>query len=163
MKIQKQAIWCIIFTLSIILLILVQKRCQNEGNGANAVYIRDTLVSVIWDTVRLDHYETVVLPLHDTLYMDSVRVDSVRVDVPIYSYKWDSVFTTDSTELDLSVRASGFAVTLDTLAYSFRYTPTATFNKGSRWGIFAGPVVGIGTNGRLCVGFGAGFGVKIGK
>lgn len=162
MKTQKQALLCIIFTLSVILLILVPKRCRNEGNGANPVIIRDTLVSVIWDTVMLDHYETVVLPLTDTLWRDSVRVDSVRVEVPIYRYAYDTTLTTDTTELDLSVRVSGFGVSLDTLAYTLRYTPT-TIPEERRWGIFAGPVVGIGTNGRLCVGFGAGFGVKIGK
>ncbi len=160
MKIQKQALWCIIFALSVILLVLGQKRCENEQNGANPVYIRDTLVSVIWDTVMLDHYETVVLPLHDTLYKDSVRVDSVRVDIPIYRYVYDSVITTDTTELDLSVRVSGFGVSLDTLAYTLRYTPT-TIPEERRFGVFVGPMIGIGKDG-LCAGIGVGVGMKLG-
>lgn len=163
MKIQKQALWCIIFTLSVILLVLVQKRCRNEGNVANSVvYVHDTITDMVWDTSYVTHTVTVMLPLHDTLWKDSVRVDSVRVEVPISRYIYDTTLTTDTTELDLSVRASGFAVSLDTLTYTLRYNPT-TIPEERRWGIFAGPVVGIGTNGRLCVGFGAGFGVKIGK
>ena len=164
MKIQKQALWCIIFTLSVILLVIVPKRCENKENGANPVYIRDTLVSVIWDTVMLDHYETVVLPLTDTLlYKDSVRVvDSVKVELPVYRYAYDTAIFTDTTELDLSVRVSGFGVSLDTLAYLFHYTPKATISKERRFGVFVGPMIGIGKDG-LCAGIGVGIGLKLGR
>lgn len=161
MKTQKQALLCIIFALSVILLILVPKRCRNEQNGANPVIIRDTLVSVIWDTVMLDRYETVVLPLTDTLWRDSVRVDSVHVEVPIYRYAYDTTLKTDTTELDLSVRVSGFGVSLDTLAFGFRYTPKATVSKERRFGVFVGPMIGVSSNRRLSVGVGIGFGMKL--
>lgn len=161
MKTQKQALWFIIFSLFVILLVIAPKRCRNEGNGPSTVVLHDTLVSVVWDTVMLDHFETVVLPLTDTLWRDSVRVDSVRVEVPISRYTYDTTISTDSTELGLRLSVSGFAVSLDTLAYTLKYTPK-TFSKERRFGLFVGPMVGIGKDG-LCAGIGAGIGVKLGR
>ena len=51
------------------------------------------------------------------------RVDSVFVEVPISVYKFDSTFTTDTTQLNLSIRNSGYDVKLDSLFYKFEYTP----------------------------------------
>ena len=90
------------------------------------VIITDTITNVLYDTVYLERYKTVKLPVVDTLILinDSIRVDSVFVEVPISMYKLDTTFSTDTTQLNLSIRNSGYNVKLDTLSYLFEYIPT---------------------------------------
>ena len=93
-------------------------------------YITDTITNVLYDTVFFDHFETVKLPTTDTAVYyiaDTVtRVDSIEVEVPISIYKLDTIFSTDTTSLNIRIRNSGYAVTLDTISYKFEYTPTLT-------------------------------------
>ena len=89
------------------------------------VIITDTLTQVVYDTVFIDHFETVKLPTTDTITIinDSIRIDSVFVEVPISVYKLDTTFFTDTTCLNIRIQNSGYAVTLDSLSYYFEYTP----------------------------------------
>ena len=87
------------------------------------IFIIDTISKVVYDTVFLKEYKTVKFPVTDTLYRDSVKIDSVFVQVPISLYKLDTCITTDSTRLDLFIQNSGFNVTLDTIFYRLQYTP----------------------------------------
>ena len=133
------------------------------------IIVTDTLTQVVYDTVFIDHYRTVKLPLTDTLYIDSVKIDSIFVEVPISVYQLDTVFKTDTTRLDLHIINSGFSVTLDTLSYKFTYQPTPPVikKKRHRFGILVGPAVGISydwTTGKtlpsVCVGIGFGWTMK---
>ena len=92
------------------------------------ITVTDTLTQVIYDTLFVDHFEKVKLPLIDTIVVDSLRIDSVFVEVPISIYKFDTTFKSDTTQLNLSIRNSGFNVTLDSLSYHFEYTPTLKKN-----------------------------------
>ena len=91
------------------------------------ITITDTLTQVIYDTLFFDHFETVKLPVVDsTVYYITdtvVRVDSIEVEIPISSYQIDTTFSTDTTQLNLFIRNSGFNVKLDSLFYEFKYTP----------------------------------------
>ena len=108
------------------------------------IIITDTLTNVLYDTLFINHFETVKLRTTDTLTIinDSIRIDSVFVEVPISVYKFDSTFTTDTTQLNLSIRNSGYAVTLDSLSYDFKYTPTPKksnfFKEHFKFGVGAG-------------------------
>lgn len=90
------------------------------------ITVTDTITNVVYDTLFFDHFETVKLRTTDTLTIirDNIRVDSVFVEVPISVYKFDSTFTTDTTQLNLSIRNSGYDVKLDSLSYNFTYKPT---------------------------------------
>ena len=88
------------------------------------IIISDTITNIIYDTVHIDHFVTKKLQLTDTLYRDSVRIDSVFVQVPISTYQLDTVFQSDSTRLNLFIQNSGYDVKLDTLYYRLQYTPT---------------------------------------
>ena len=109
------------------------------------ITVTDTLTQVMYDTIFIDHFETVKLPVVDTLILtnDSIRVDSVFVEVPISVYKFDSTFTTDTTCLNIRIQNSGYDVKLDSLSYNFKYTPrppkTNFFKDHFRFGL------GIGT------------------
>ena len=157
----------IILVLSVVLLSVTSMKCyqkSREKPEPKTIVVSDTLTQVMYDTIFIDHFETVKLPVVDTLILinDSIRVDSVFVEVPISVYKFDSTFTTDTTVFNLSIRNSGYAVTLDTLSYHFEYTPTKT--KKTHW--FIGPSLGIGydfTTGKLIPTIGIGIGISTKK
>ena len=134
------------------------------------IIITDTISKVVYDTVFIDHYKTVKLPTTDTIVIDSVRIDSIFVQVPISVYQLDTVFKTDSTRLDLHIINSGFDVKLDSLYYRLEYQPTPPVikKKRHRFGFYVGPAVGVGydwTTGKTLpsVGVGIGVGFSFGK
>ena len=122
-----------IFLLAVIYLLLfflVNTNRQSQviqEKQLQPVILTDTIVNVVYDTLFIDHFEIVKLPVVDTLTIinDSIRIDSVFVELPISKYKFDTIFFTDTTKLNLSIRNSGYAVTLDSLSYYFEYTPTS--------------------------------------
>ena len=161
----------IIFILFTILsIVLTNHRVKQPVPPTKTIIITDTISKVIYDTVFIDHFVTKKLQLTDTLIIDSVRIDSVFVEIPISTYKLDTTFTTDTTRLDLHIINSGFSVTLDTLSYKFTYQPTPPVikKKRHRFGFYIGPAVGIShdwTTGKtlpsVCVGIGVG--ISFGK
>ena len=121
-----------VFLTTLILLVVVlsikTEKCYQEARKQpKTVYLTDTITNVLYDTVFLVEYKTVKLHIHDTLNQtiirDSLRIDSIFVEVPISKFQLDTTFTTDTTVFNLSIRNSGYAVTLDTLSYYFEYTP----------------------------------------
>ena len=92
------------------------------------IIITDTLTNVVYDTLFIDHFETVKLPVVDsTVYYITdtvVRVDSIFVEVPISKFQLDTTFTTDTTSLNIRIQNLGYDVKLDSLSYYFEYTPT---------------------------------------
>ena len=117
----------IILVLLVVFLSIKTEKCYQEARKqSQPVIITDTITNVLYDTVFIDHFETVKLQVVDTLIKinDSLRIDSVFVEVPISVYKFDTCFTTDTTQLNLSIRNSGYSVKLDSLSYNFKNTPT---------------------------------------
>lgn len=135
--------------------------------------ITDTITNVEFDTVFLKEIKTEKLHTTDTFYVlrDSIFevVDSVNVEVPISTYKFDEIFENDSSELKLNLMLSGYSVSLDTLSYelNYRFSTNRTAKKKHRVGFFIGPVVGFGVEpeGRVVptIGFGCGFGISLKK
>ena len=167
---MKETVKTVLITTLILLVVLLSvtsMKCyqkSQEKPEPKTIVVSDTLTQVMYDTIFIDHFETVKLPVTDTLILinDSIRIDSVFVEVPISVYKFDSTFTTDTTVFNLSIRNSGYAVTLDTLSYHFEYTPTKT--KKTHW--FIGPSLGIGydfTTGKLIPTIGIGIGISTKK
>ena len=110
------------------------------------IVIADTISKVVYDTVFVKEYKTVKLRTTDTIIIDSLRIDSVFVEIPISVYQLDTTFTTDSTRLDLHIINSGYEVKLDSLYYRLEYQPTPPVikKKRHRFGFFVGPAVGVG-------------------
>ena len=127
---KKETVKTFVITTLILLVVLLSiktEKCYQEARKQpKTIIITDTLTQVLYDTLFFDHFETVKLRTTDTLTLinDSIRVDSVFVEVPISIYKMDTTFTSDSTVLNIFVQNKGFEVTLDSLSYYFEYTPT---------------------------------------
>ena len=123
-----------IFLLSVIYLLLFflvntnrQSRVTTEKQSEpKTITVTETLTQVMYDTIFIDHFETIKLPVVDTLTIinDSLRIDSVFVEVPISKFQLDTTFTTDTTRLNIRIQNSGYDVKLDSLSYYFEYTPT---------------------------------------
>ena len=155
----------IVLLFTTLAIVITNHRTQKQPvPQPQTIVITDTISKVVYDTVFIDHFVTKKLQLTDTLIIDSVKIDSVFVEVPISVYKLDTTFTTDTTRLDLSIQNSGFDVTLDTLYYRLQYTPTPPKlpKKKHRFGFYIGPAVGVGydwTTGRTLPSVGIGIGV----
>ena len=154
----------ILLLLTTISVIVTNHRVQPKQPETKTIVITDTISKVVYDTVFIKEYKTVKLPVTDTLYIDSVKIDSIFVEVPISVYKLDTVFQTDTTRLELHIQNSGFDVSLDTLSYKFTYQPTPPVikKKRHRFGIFVGPAVGISydwTTGKVLPSVGIGIGI----
>ena len=141
----------ILTVIYLLLFFLVKTNRQSQviqEKQSQPVILTDTIVNVVYDTLFIDHFETVKLPVVDTVTIinDSIRIDSVFVVFPISKYQLDTTFVTDSTQLNLSIRNSGYAVTLDSLSYNFKYTPrppkTNFFKEHFKFG--AGVSTGFG-------------------
>ena len=160
-EIIKTFVIIILSLLVVLLSIKTNKYYQKSQEKPETVYLTDTITNVVYDTLFIDHFETIKLPVTDTLILinDSIRIDSVFVEVPISIYKFDSTFTSDSTVLNIFVQNKGFNITLDSLSYRLEYTPTKT--KKTHW--FIGPSLGIGydfTTGKLIPTIGIGLIIK---
>ena len=143
-----------IFLLTVIYLLLfflvnTNRQSQTKQPEPKTITVTDTLTQVIYDTLFIDHFETVKLPVVDTLTIinDSLRIDSVFVEVPISIYKFDSTFSTDTTSLNIRIQNSGYNVKLDSLSYSFTYRPTHQksnfFKDHFKFGLGAGAGFGV--------------------
>ena len=159
----------IIILFTTLAIVITNHRVKQPVPPQKTIIITDTISKVVYDTVYIKEYKTVKLPTTDTLYIDSVKIDSIFVEVPISVYQLDTVFKTDTTRLDLHIINSGFSVTLDTLSYKFTYSPTPPVikKKRHRVGFYIGPAVGVGydwTTGKVLpsvgIGIGVGFSVR---
>lgn len=153
----------IIVILFTTLAIVVTNHRVQPKQPDKTIIISDTITQVIYDTVYIKEYRTVKLPV-DTLYRDSVKIDSIFVEVPISVYKLDTTFCTDTTNLNIRIQNSGYDVTLDTISYKFTYQPTPPVikKKRHRFGLYIGPAVGVGydwTTGKTLPSVGVGIGV----
>ena len=121
----KTLVIVVLVLLVIFLSVKSMKYYQKSQDKPKTIYLTDTITNVVYDTLFFDHFETVKLPVVDTLILinDSIRVDSVFVEVPISVYKFDTTVSTDTTRLDLFIQNKGYEVTLDSLSYYFEYTP----------------------------------------
>ena len=149
-EIIKSMLILTVIYLLLFFLVKTNRTCQViQEKQSQPVILTDTIVNVVYDTLFIDHFETVKLPVVDTVTIinDSIRIDSVFVEVPISIYKFDTCFTTDSTNLNIMIRNSGFNVTLDSLSYNFKYTPTKTktnfFKEHLKFGVGIGTGFGV--------------------
>ena len=148
-EIVKSIVLLIVIYLLLFFLVNTNRTCQViQEKQSQPVILTDTIVNVEWDTVYLERYKTVKLPVVDTVTIinDSIRVDSLFVEVPISVYKLDTTFSTDTTSLNIRIQNSGYAVTLDTLSYHFEYTPTQQknyFREHFKFGVGAGAGFGV--------------------
>ena len=124
-EIVKSMLILTVIYLLLFFLVKTNRQSQVIQEKPETVYLTDTLTQVMYDTIFIDHFETVKLPVVDTVTIinDSIRIDSVFVVFPISKYSVDTTFSTDTTSLNIRIQNSGYDVKLDSLSYNFKYTP----------------------------------------
>ena len=152
---KKETVKTFVIVILVILVVFLSVKSMKyyqksqEKPETKTITVTETLTNIVYDTVYLERYKTVKLPVVDTLTIinDSLRIDSVFVEVPISVYKFDSTFTTDTTFLNIRIQNSGYDVKLDSLSYYFEYTPTPKksnfFKDHFRFGLGAGVGFGV--------------------
>lgn len=147
--IAKAIIILTVIYLLLFFLVNTNRQSQDEQEKPETVYLTDTITQVMYDTIFIDHFETVKLPVVDTVTIinDSIRIDSVFVVLPISKYSVDTTFTTDTTSLNIRIQNSGYNVKLDSLSYSFTYRQTHQksnfFKEHFKFGLGAGAGLGV--------------------
>ena len=131
---MKETVKTFVIVILVILVVFLSVKSMKyyqksqEKPETKTITVTDTLTQVMYDTLFVNHFEIVKLPVVDsTVYYITdtlTRVDSVFVEVPISVYKLDTTFSTDTTSLNIHIQNSGYSVKLDSLFYEFKYTPT---------------------------------------
>ena len=124
-EIIKSMLILTVIYLLLFFLVKTNRQSQVIQEKPETVYLTDTITQVMYDTIFIDHFETVKLPVVDTVTIinDSIRIDSVFVVLPISKFQLDTTFVTDTTSLNIRIQNSGYDVKLDSLSYNFKYTP----------------------------------------
>lgn len=172
-KIKKYILPAIILIVAVVFSVLITRSCSKPKVVERVVYLTDTITNVVFDTCYLKEVKVEKFKVTDTLnqivYRDSLSVDSVFVEVPISTYKFDEIFENDSVKLKIGIECSGYDVMLDRLNYDLQYKyKTVQLQKPKhRIGFFIGPVVGFGVEpaGRVVptIGIGCGVGISLKK
>lgn len=121
-----------------------------------------TLVDLRYDTVYQTNVKTETLRLVDTAYVDTSDTVYVQVEVPVYRYRYDTLFSSDSVKTRLLAVLEGFNVSVDTLSVQWEITHQEAGNLPRKWYDHIAPAVGVGycTSG---FGFFVGVGYTIGR
>lgn len=112
------------------------------------VQVTDTLTLTDWqhDTVYRTDTKVETLRLVDTAWLSDTVTDSVyvQVEVPIYTYQFDTTQTTDSTSLHLKAVLEGFEVKFLSLSAEWSLTPQKAQKTRNTRCLHFGPAVGVG-------------------
>ena len=105
-----------------------------------------TLVDLKYDTVYKTKTKVETLRLVDTCLVSDTVTDSVyvQVEVPIYTYQYDTLFSTDSVKTHLRAVLEGFEVKVDTLSIQWEITHQEPKNLPKKWYQHLVPAVGVG-------------------
>ena len=131
---------------------------HSTNTTTDTITITDTITNLQYDTLYFSHYDTLKLPVVDTINDTIVKIDSVLVQIPISTTVYDTTIKDTNYRTALRAVVSGFAVNIDTLSI---HTEIMQQNpKKQPWYTNLCPAVGVGFG---TGGFGvfAGIGYKI--
>ena len=150
--------WVLLAIITLLLIFTAWKSYQLKGKietitVTDTITLTDTITDWNYDTMYLSHFDTIKLPVIDTVNDTIIKIDSVLVQIPISTYTFDTTITDTNYRTSLKAITSGFAVTMDSLYLNTEIMPQRA--KKQPWYSNICPAVGVG--------FGTGgFGVFVG-
>jgi hypothetical protein len=136
--------------------IMLQKKVDNLTQITDTITVTDTITNWQSDTVYFSHYDTIKLPVVDTINDTIIKIDSILVQIPISTTVYDTTITDSTYKTSLRAITSGFNVSMDSLYLSteiIKQEPKITHKKWyNNFGVGVGLMYGTG---------GAGVGVGI--
>lgn len=115
---------------------------HSTNTTTDTITITDTITNLQYDTLYFSHYDTLKLPVVDTINDTILKIDSVLVQIPISTYTFDTTITDSLYKTSLKAITSGFAVTMDSLYLNTEIMPQRV--KKQPWYSNICPAVGIG-------------------
>ena len=150
--------WVLLAIITLLLIFTAYKSYQLKHDietitVRDTITLTDTITDWNYDTMYLSHFDTIKLPVVDTINDTIIKIDSVLVQIPISTYTFDTTITDTNYRTSLKAITSGFAVTMDSLYLNTEIMPQRV--KKQPWYTNICPAVGVG--------FGTGgFGVFVG-
>ena len=84
----------------------------------DTITVTDTIANWQYDTVYFNHYDTLKLPVVDTINDTILKIDSVLVQIPISTTVYDTTITKTNYRTSLRAVLSGFQTSVDSLYIS---------------------------------------------
>jgi len=115
----------------------------------DTITVTDTIANWQYDTVYFNHYDTLKLPVVDTINDTVLKIDSILVQIPISTTVYDTTIKDINYTTSLRAVVSGFNVSMDSLYLSTEIFPQKV--KKQPWytniGIGVGLMYGTGGTG----------------
>lgn len=129
--------------MGVLLVIMSHRAKQNAEHiitTTDTVTLTDTITNWKYDTVYFSRLDTVKLPILQT---DTMSItDSVYVQLPINTYRYDTIISDSAYTSRIQAVVSGFSVSLDTLSIRTELMPLKA--KKQPWYSNLCPAVGVG-------------------
>jgi hypothetical protein len=122
----------------------------------DTIQITDTITNWQSDTVYFSHYDTINTT--DVVIINDTVNDTTYIQLPIYTYIYDTTITDTNYKTDLRAVLSGFQCQMDSLYLSTEIMPQRVKKQPWYSNICPSAGVGFGTGG---FGFFVGIGYKI--
>ena len=132
---------------------------KNTEYITDTIEVRDTITELKPQYIKLDHYDTVKLPVVDYRYDTVVKLDSVYIQVPISNFIYDTVIKDTDYTTSLKAQISGFLVNVDSIFINTKIMHQE-LKKEPKWYQRLCPAAGVGY-GTSGFGFFVGIGYKL--
>ena len=106
----------------------------------DTVKICDTITNMAYDTVYFSHYDTINTT--DVVIINDTVNDTTYIQLPIYTYIYDTTITDSTYRTNLKAVVSGFQCQMDSLYLSTEIFPQKV--KKQPWYGNIVPAVGVG-------------------
>jgi hypothetical protein len=155
--------WILLAIITLLLIFTAWKSYQLKGKietitVTDTLTIQDTITNWSYDTLYFNRYDTIKLPVVDTINDTIIKIDSILVQIPINTYVYDTTITDSLYRTSLRAVTSGFAVTMDSLYLNTEIMPQKVKKQPWYGNIVPAVGVGFGTGG---FGVFAGVGYKL--
>lgn len=159
------AIDYLLFALSIlgILLVILSHRAKNDVDNmittTDTIFVKDTITNWQYDTMYLSRLDTIKLPVVDTINDTIIKLDSVLVQIPIYTTVYDTTIIDTNYKTDLRAVVSGFQCQMNSLYLSTEIIKQELKKAPKKWYQRFCPAIGVGlgTGGQIGIFGGIGY------
>lgn len=121
----------------------------------DTIQLSDTITNWQYDTVYFSHYDTINTT--DVVIINDTVNDTTYIQLPIYTYVYDTTITDSLYRTSLRAVTSGFGVTMDSLYLNTEIMPQKAKKQPWYGNIVPAVGVGFGTGGQIGIFVGIGF------
>lgn len=137
--------WILLAIITLLLVFTAYKSYQLKDKveyitTTDTITVTDTITNLQYDTVYFNHYDTINIT--DVVIINDTVNDTTYIQLPIYTYIFDTIIQDTNYKTSLKAITSGFNVTMDSLYLSTEIFPQKV--KKQPWYGNIVPAVGVG-------------------